>query len=172
MNHDTNNPAGRPALDPGELLLALATVAFGLAVVWQTTMIRLTPAYSMVGPRVLPYIVGGGLVAIGIWVAVEAVTGRGPSATDDSEDADPTLPTDRRALGLVAAALVAYLLLLEPAGFILASAVLFVGAASAMGSRRTPRDAAIGILLAAALYLTFTRGLGIRLPAGIFGGIF
>lgn len=170
MESEPDNPT-RPAADVGELILALATVAFGLAVVWQTSLIRLTPAYSRVGPRVLPYIVGGGLVLIGIWVAVESLTGRAPTTSDDSEDADPTLPTDWRALGMVAAALAAYLLLLEPAGFVVASAVLFVGAAYAMGSRRTVRDAAIGILIAAVLFLAFTRGLGIRLPGGILAGV-
>jgi len=35
-----------------------------------------------------------------------------------------------------------------------------------MGSRKIPRDAAIGILLSAAIYLMFTEGLGLRLPAG------
>lgn len=170
MDHDPDNPGG-PTRDLGELLLALATVAFGLAVVWQTTQIRLTPAYSLVGPRALPYIVGGGLVLIGIWVAVEATTGRSARAADDSEDADPSLPTDWRALALLAAALAAYLLLLEPAGFVIASAVLFVGAAFAMGSRRTIRDAAIGIVFAAILYVAFTRGLGIRLPGGLLAGI-
>ncbi len=172
MKDDPDKPATRPELDSGELILALATIALGIAVVWQTTQIRLTPAYSLVGPRALPYIVGGGLVAIGIWVAVEAMTGRGPMASDDSEDADPTLPTDWRALGLLAAALVGYLVLLEPGGFVLASTVLFVGAAYAMGSRRTLRDAAFGVVLAAALYLAFSRGLGIRLPAGVLAGVF
>ena len=50
---------------------------------------------------------------------------------EDSEDADPTLPTDWATIGFIAAALVAYLLLIERAGFIIASSVLFFGAAFA-----------------------------------------
>ena len=158
-------------VDIGETLLALGAIVFGILIVWQTTLIRLTPAYSKVGPRVIPYIVGAGLVIVGAWLAYEALTGRAATDRADSEDADPRLPTDWRCIGLLALALIAYLFLIEPAGFIIASAVLFAWAAIAMGSRRHARDIVIGILLATALYLLFNRGLGLSLPAGILEGI-
>jgi putative tricarboxylic transport membrane protein len=155
----------------GEMLLALAAVLLGILIVWQATLIRLTPAYSNVGPRVIPYIVGIGLVVAGIWLAYEALTGHASAGTTESEDADPALPTDWRTVGLLALALLAYLLLIERAGFIIASATLFVAAAFAMGSRRLARDLAIGVILATVLYLVFSRGLGLSLPAGILKGI-
>lgn len=159
-------------IDVGETLLALATILFGAVVVWQTAQIRLTPAYSKVGPRAIPYIVGAGLILVGIWLAYEALTGKAVAVgTGDSEDADPSLPTDWRCIGLLAVALLAYLVLLEPAGFIIASTVLFFGAAFAMGSRRYARDIVIGALLSGVLYLGFTRGLGLDLPAGLLAGI-
>ena len=153
------------------MLLALGTVLFGVLIIWQTTQIRLTPAYSLVGPRVIPYIVGAGLVLVGAWLAYEALTGRVATGSTDSEDADPTLPTDWRTVGLLVLALIAYLFLIEPAGFIIASATLFVGAAFAMGSRRLARDIAIGIVMATVLYIGLNRGLGLSLPAGILEGI-
>jgi putative tricarboxylic transport membrane protein len=164
-----NTPPVR--VDIGEMLLALAAVVFGILIVWQTTLIRLTPAYSKVGPRVIPYIVGAGLVVVGVWLAYEAITGRVPAGTTASEDADPTLPTDWRTVGRLALALLAYLLLIERAGFIIASATLFVIAAFAMGSRRLVRDIAIGIVMPTILYLVFSRGLGLSLPAGVLEGI-
>jgi len=157
--------------DWGELALALVVVAFGAAVVWQTTQIRISPAYAKVGPRVIPYIVGSGLVLVGLWLAVEALTGRATHPSAGSEDVDPTLPTDWRTVGLLGAALVVYLVLLEPAGFVVASTLLFAGAAFAMGSRRIARDAGLGVVLAAVLYLGFTRGLGLRLPTGVLEGV-
>jgi putative tricarboxylic transport membrane protein len=166
----TPTPSSR-RVNIGETLLALAAVLFGILIVWQTTLIRLTPAYSKVGPRVIPYIVGAGLVIVGAGLAYEAITGRAVAGSADSEDADLTLPTDWRCIGLLALALIAYLFLIEPAGFIIASAVLFTWAAIAMGSRRYARDVIIGILLATALYLIFNRGLGLSLPAGILQGI-
>jgi putative tricarboxylic transport membrane protein len=157
--------------DVGELLLALGVVAVGGLIVWQTTLIRLTPAYSKVGPRVIPYIVGGGLVVLGVMLAVAALTGRTTAGSAASEDAYPALPTDWRTVGLLTLPLIAYLVLMEPAGFIIASAVLFVGAAFAMGSRRLARDILIGVILATVLYIGFSRGLGLRLPAGVLAGI-
>ena len=166
----TPSPSSR-RVDIGETLLALGAVVFGVLIIWQTTQIRLTPAYSKVGPRVIPYIVGAGLVLLGAWLAYEALTGRAATGSAHSEDADPTLPTDWRTVGLLALALIAYLFLIEPAGFIIASAVLFAWSSIAMGSRRYARDIVIGILLATALYLLFNRGLGLSLPAGILEGI-
>jgi putative tricarboxylic transport membrane protein len=159
------------SIDTGEIILALAVVVFGLGVIWQTTQIRLTPAYSMVGPRVIPYIVGAGLVLTGIWLAVEALTGRTATVSTESEDVDPPLPTDWRTVGLLTVALLVYLVLLERAGFVIASALLFFGAAYAMGSRSYVRDLIIGVIMAAVLYVGFTRGLGLHLPAGVLKGI-
>ena len=155
----------------GEALLALGAIVFGILIFWQTTLIRLTLAYSKVGPRVIPYIVGAALVIAGVWLAYEALTGRAATGSAESEDADPTLPTDWRCISLLALALLAYLFLIERAGFIIASATLFVTAAFAMGSRRLARDVAIGVILATVLYIVFTRGLGLSLPAGILEGI-
>ena len=162
----------RSRVDLGETLLAVVTAAFGAAVVWQATQIRLTPAYAKVGPRVIPYIVGTGLVMVGVWLAVEALTGRAAAPSAESEDADPTLPTDWQTVGLLALALVAYLLLIELGGFVVASALLYAGAAFAMGSRRVARDIATGVVLATMLYVGFTRGLGVRLPAGVLDVVF
>jgi putative tricarboxylic transport membrane protein len=63
------------------------------------------------------------------------------------------------------------LLLIERAGFIIASATLFVAAAFAMGSHRLARDIVIGIVTATVLFLVFSRGLGLTLPAGILKGV-
>src|SRR5688572_2376793 len=142
--HPMTPPPTKRRVDIGETLLALAAALFGVLIVWQSTLIRLTPAYSKVGPRVIPYIVGAGLVVVGTWLAYEALTGRASAGTAESEDADRTLPTDWRTVGLLALALIAYLLLIERAGFIIASTILFVTAAFAMGSRRLARDIAIG----------------------------
>ncbi len=164
-------PPSSRQVDFGELALALGAVLFGLLVIWQTTNIRVAPIYSTVGPRVIPYIVGAGLVLTGLWLAFEALTGRTTAGSAESEDVDLSLPTDWRTVGLLALVLITYLLLIERAGFVIASAVLFVGAAYAMGSRRYVRDTVIGVLLSLGLYVLFSRGLGLDLPAGVLEGI-
>ena len=78
-------------------------------------------------------------------------------------------PLNRRSLGLVIAAVVLEAVLIAPLGFIAASAVAFTLVARAFGSRRIAIDAAIGLALAAVVYLGFARGLGVTLPPGPFG---
>ena len=157
-------------LDIGEMLLALGAIVFGILIVWQTTLIRLTPAYSKVGPRSHSVHRRRGIGDRRRLAGVRGLTGR--AATGSAERRTPT-PRRRPTGGisLLALALLAYLLLIERAGFIIASATLFVTAAFAMGSRRLVRDIAIGVMLATVLYLVFTRGLGLSLPAGILEGI-
>jgi len=77
----------------------------------------------------------------------------------------PTIsaPVVRMALGLVS-----FVALSNVAGFVAAGTMLFVCTASAFGSRRWLRDALDGLALCAAVYITFTFGLGVPLPAGAF----
>ena len=166
MNTPNDSPIG---LRLAELALALAVVAMGALVIWQTSEIRLTPINSRVGPRVIPYIIGGGLMVTGLWLMIDILRGRGAAAEggEDSEDVDPTLPTDWMTVGTLAASLVAYLFLIERAGFIIASAVLFFGAAFGMGSKRYIRDLLIGFILSFATFVLFTEGLSLRLPEGL-----
>jgi len=166
LNTPNDSPIG---LRLAELALALAVVAMGALVIWQTSEIRLTPINSRVGPRVIPYIIGGGLMVTGLWLMIDILRGRGAAAEggEDSEDVDPTLPTDWMTVGTLAASLVAYLFLIERAGFIIASAVLFFGAAFGMGSKRYIRDLLIGFILSFATFVLFTEGLSLRLPEGL-----
>jgi putative tricarboxylic transport membrane protein len=171
---DTASPAGPEGPSRGarlaELLLAAAVVALGVLMVVETGDIRVPRSAARVGPRVIPYIVAAGLVLTGLWLAVEVLLGR-TGEGEGGEDVDLTLPGDWRCLGIIAAALLAYLLLIERAGFVIASALLFFGAAYGMGSRRIVRDLAVGVVLSVITYLIFTLGLDLRLPAGVLGGV-
>jgi putative tricarboxylic transport membrane protein len=139
----------------------------GVVILVDLQDIRVPKAFSSVGPRVFPTIVGWGLVVLGIWYAIDVLRGDTAKPSDDSEDADPTLPVDWPVLGGLAIALTIYALLMKPAGFVIASAVLFVLAAFSMGSRQIVRDVGIGIVVSVATYLAFSEWLGIRLPEGI-----
>ncbi len=160
----------RPGLDrAAELALALGVVALGALVLWQTREIRITPMNARIGPRVIPYIVGAGLLVVGLWFVIDVLLNRrSPSgAGEEGEDVDLSTPTDWRTIGFIGVALLAYLVLIERAGFIVASSVLFFVAAFGMGSRRIVRDAAIAVVPSVAVFLIFTRGLSLRLPEGI-----
>jgi putative tricarboxylic transport membrane protein len=76
-----------------------------------------------------------------------------------------TAPAMRVAFGLVA-----FVGLLNPAGFVVAGTVLFSSTAAAFGSRRWRRDALLGLTLSATVYITFTYGLGVPLPGATLLG--
>lgn len=155
-----------------EVMVAVGVVAMGIVILIETRDIRVPRAFSSVGPRVVPYVIGWGLVIIGAWYAIDVVRGRPAAPSADSEDADPTLPADWAVLGGLGLALAIYAALMEPAGFILASALLFTMAAFAMGSRKLVRDAVIGLAVSVITFLVFSEWLGIRLPPGLFEPIF
>lgn len=154
-----------------ELLLALAVIALGAVVLVEIQDIRVMRATARVGPRVIPMIVGGGLVLIGVWYAIDVLLRPSAPVEADSEDVDPALPADWRALAGIGVALFLYVLTIERLGFIIASAILFLVASTAMGSRAWLRDAAVAILLSVAVYLVFSRGLDVRLPEGVLEGL-
>ena len=171
--HNRDEPASprRSWTRLAETGVALLVVVLGIIVLFESRDIRVPRALTVVGPRNIPIIVGVGLIIVGIWYAVDVLMGDVAVPSGDSEDADPTLPADWRVLAQLAVVLVIYAVLIVPAGFIVASTWLFLGTAFALGSRRYPRDAALGLALAVAAYLVFSEWLGIRLPDGVLKGI-
>jgi putative tricarboxylic transport membrane protein len=74
---------------------------------------------------------------------------------------------DHASLGIVLGALVGQIALLElGAGFIVSSLWLFALTARGFGERIAPRLLAIGAVLSVLVYLFFTKGLTLALPAG------
>ncbi|MEE6257643.1 tripartite tricarboxylate transporter TctB family protein [Plantactinospora sonchi] len=90
----------------------------------------------------------------------------GPAPVADDGD-EPVVQIRWLTPALLAASLIGYVMLLEPAGFVLASAVFFIAAARVLGSRRWVRDVVVAVPLAVVVYLGFTRGLAIALPPGV-----
>lgn len=147
----------------GEAVLALAVLLLGLFVAAETAMLRSGPGYSAIGPKLFPWLVAAGLVLVGFALLREAGSGDVEHPTGFELDAPPLL--------LVTGGLVAQMLLMKPAGFIVASTLLFVPVARSFGSRRLARDAAVGLALCAVVYVVFTRGLGLNLPVGALGAL-
>jgi len=81
-----------------------------------------------------------------------------------------TEPVRWAPIGWLAAGIVAYLLLAERGGFVVASAALFWLTARAFDSRRPLRDAAFSVVISVGAYLLFARVLQLSLPAGVLAG--
>ncbi len=162
-----NKPAKpRSRLPLGDLLVSLGVLALGGYFAYGAFAVSVSQTYSRVGPRFFPFLVAAGLLLCGALLLVQALRGHAAPA-EAGEDVDTEVPPDLLAVAGVGATLVVYLLLLESAGFVLASALLFWGVALAFGSRHLLRDPLLGLALGLGVYLAFTRLLGLRLPAGV-----
>jgi putative tricarboxylic transport membrane protein len=79
--------------------------------------------------------------------------------------------SDWRALGTVLGSLVLFIVLLRPAGWIIAAAVLFWGVSYALGSRRPVFDLSVALVMSSLIQLIFGSLLGLNLPAGFLAGV-
>ena len=154
-----------------ELGVALFLGALGLLVIVSALMLpESTIARGPVGPAAVPVVVGGLLVVVSVFLAVDVLRG-GRGEPEGGEDIELGGGTDWRTIAIVAASFLANALLIEPLGWPVSGAILFWGAAFALGSRHYIRDAAIAIALGVGSWYLFVLGLGISLPVGILEGI-
>ncbi|MGE3886765.1 MAG: tripartite tricarboxylate transporter substrate-binding protein [Vicinamibacterales bacterium] len=109
-----------------------------------------------------------GLAACALWSARGMRQARRPAAATPA----PTAVATGRpgAIALIALAAAIDLLLLERAGFIVASTALFWGTARAFDASRPIRDAAFALGVSVACYVVFQRWLELSLPAGWLAG--
>jgi putative tricarboxylic transport membrane protein len=152
-----------PSPDRVEVAVASGVVALGFVVVGGIFTIGSGVRYDRIGPRFFPYLVAAGLLLSGVFLLREALSRKtAPDSRNRSRGSN---------LGILTIALASGVLGLDRAGFILTSVVVFWLVARAFGSRRIWRDALAGVVLSVIVYLAFTRGLGLPLPAGIFQGL-
>ena len=144
-----------------ETLIGLGLLGVAGLVAWQGAAIPTSPMYAKVGPRIFPYITAAGL---GLAALALVVAGwRGGWQPDEERE----VATDWRAVGAVALGLLCNVVLIVPAGFTLASVVMFVLVAYGFGSRSPLRDAAIALAFSLAAYFGFAKALGVNIGAGV-----
>ncbi len=151
--------------------VALFLLALGVLVVVQALLLpesRITR--GPVGPAAVPLVVGGLLVVVAGFLAVDVARG-GRGAPVAGEDVELGGGSDWKTIALLAAAFVANALLIEPLGWVFSGAILFWGSAFALGSRHYVRDAVIAFALSIGSFYLFALGLGIVLPPGVLRGI-
>ena len=154
-----------------ELGVAVLLLVLGAVTLWDATRIATGVAQAgVVGPRAVPYLVGGLLVVCAVALAVDVLRG-GHGESDSGEDVDLSHPSDWRTVLMLVGAFLANVVLMETVGWWLSGAVLFFGSAYALGSRRYVRDAVLAFALSFGTYYVFAVGLGIFLPAGLLQGI-
>lgn len=148
----------------GQLAVSVGVLAIGVAIFWGSFELPTGGGYATVGPGLVPKFVGGALIALGIFLLREALTG-GYHGIDEAAEAH--LPMDWVAFAWISGGVIAYGLLVERLGFIISSVVLYVMVARSFGSRRWLLNVVVGLALAIFIFVTFNYGLGLNLPAGV-----
>lgn len=141
---------------PAAFLVAAGLFAVAGVTAWDASQMRQLSTYG-VGPSSASYLVAGFFAVLGVghvWQGFRGTFQKGPA-------------TDWRAVGWVAAALAALVLVIEiGGGFILAATLLFALTARSLGRRAFLADLAIGAVLSTLVFLLFNNLLTLALPAG------
>ena len=145
----------------GEAIIGAGVLALAAVMLWQTLAIPVSPIYAQVGPTVVPIITALALGMLGILLLIAAWQGGW-----QPEEEKASTP-DWVALAWVAAGLVLNVLLINWAGFTIASVILFVCVARGFGSKAIVRDAVIAAVFALVAYFGFAQTLGINIGSGI-----
>ncbi|MBX6765620.1 MAG: tripartite tricarboxylate transporter TctB family protein [Actinomadura rubrobrunea] len=164
----------RPSRDrrlTSELGVSAVLLAIGVLVLTDalTMDVEITQR-GPVGPRTVPIVIGAGLLVVAALLAVDVLRG-GRGAAEEGEDVDLSEPADWRTVLMLVGVFLGTAVLIEPLGFPAAGALLFWGAAYALGSRRFDRDPLIAATLSLVTYVVFNELLGVPLPGGPLMGV-
>ena len=161
--------ASPPERDLGQLGLAALLVVLGLVTLYDASTLEVGFG-DAVGPRVFPYVIGTGLLVVGVLLALATWRGSKPEP-DAGEDVDLSEPADWLTVAKLVAVILVVIATVNVLGWAIAGAVLFAGSAWSLGSRTLLRDVITGLVLAVASWYAFHVGLGIPLTPGVLDGI-
>ena len=168
MSTRTPEAAERPQVDKAQYGLAAVMLVVGIVTIVDARGLSVGFG-DPVGPRVFPYLVGGGMCVIAVLLAI--ATARGDVAEgEEGEDVDLTSTADWVTVLKLVGILVLNLLLVNTLGWAVTGALLFAGAAWTLGSKSLVGDLLVGAVMSVASWYFFWY-LGVPLPAGILDGI-
>ena len=152
----------------GELAFAGSLLILGLVVLYDTSKMLVPPGSGTVGPQIFPYLVSGFVIFISLGLFVQIFRGN-LGVPEGTEFGEVVEKTDFKSLAMVAGSMLTYPLLIERAGFIIASSVVFFGVVFAYGAKNLLKNLAISVIFSLIVYFAFSKGLNVSLPAGILG---
>lgn len=140
---------------------------------WYVGRYQGIPSFDPIGPAYFPRLLALciGMCAVGL--IIEGIVGlmKQGLARRDLRESAPSLEGYLRVLKTLLAC-AAYVFLLEPAGYIIATPVLIAAIMLIYGERQKRRIIGMSLGFTVALWLLFALGLKVLLPPGILGLIF
>jgi putative tricarboxylic transport membrane protein len=137
-----------------ELVTGLGIIALGVVLAVQASTIKVAPLYAKVGPAAFMWASSLLLIVCGSVVSWKAFS----APPDEGNEWSGPLT--------ILAGLLASIFLMVPLGFVPAATFIFVLTARGLGSHQWLRDVLIGLVMTTVAFLIFSKGLGLRLPAG------
>lgn len=145
--------------------IVLALFALG----WSWAVVATIPPAQVegeVGPRGFPLLLGIALGALGLYMSASAYLDRGEPGTDEDR-IEPATRSEVRIVGLTMLMFLAYALLLDKLGFLVATPIMVAGALwLIVGQRSWVRILLLAAGLTAGSYVVFGVLLPARLPQG------
>lgn len=142
--------------DVAAMVIAAGLAVIGGVMLWDSARLADLGGYSGIGPATAPRVIGGGLLLLAIWTVVEAFRGDFPQRP--RQDLGPVF--------WIVAGLALQMLLLNYAGFSVATGIMFALTARAFGKRNLALTIPVGIVLSFGVWFIFTQYLMLHLPAG------
>ena len=133
-------------------------LGLGLFIAIETSLMEVAASNAAIGPRLFPFLIALGLLAVGVAVLWQAFFGHIAH--------ERGFELDWLAVALGSAGLLMQMFLVEPLGWIIATTLLFVMTTFAFRERRVLISIAIGLVLSCLTYWVFNYGLGLSLPIG------
>jgi putative tricarboxylic transport membrane protein len=138
--------------------LGAFAILLGAYVAIDATGYRDGSTYDALGPSLLPYIIGAGMILTGLPILIGAFAARARAA--------PAEQIDWKPVALIILGLIVPILFVLMLGWIPVITVVFALGARAFGSRRTVLDLGLGFAFGVATFVFFNFVLGLHLPAG------
>ncbi|GAA1213158.1 tripartite tricarboxylate transporter TctB family protein [Prauserella alba] len=151
----------------GGLLVPLVVAIVCTLVVIGMVGMEVPPETTFPGPRFFPTI----LVVAGYALSILLVVHYLRHPDEEATETQYRTYSDWPAFAWVAGSFLAFAVLLDVLGWILAAGLLFWGVARGVGSKRPLFDVSVALLLSSLIYLVFAAGLGVTLPSGLLGGM-
>ena len=142
----------------GEAVLGGVVLGLGLFIAIETSMMEVAASNAAIGPRLFPFLIAFGLLAVGVAVLWQAFFGHIAH--------ERGFELDWLAVAIVSGGLILQMFLVESLGWIIATTLLFLAATLAFRERRVLISIAIGLALTCLTYWVFNYGLGLSLPIG------
>jgi putative tricarboxylic transport membrane protein len=156
MNQEPVKQAEERRPDWAALVIAAVLVAIAAVIFADASRLREVMGYSPVGPATVPMVIAFVLILLAVWTVFAAFRHDFPER--EKQEIQP--------VAWIVGGLAAQMLLLNTAGFSIATGVLFAATAAGFGKRRFWISLPVGMVLCLIVWLIFAGLLQLSLPAG------